>query len=237
MTDTYPTSPRSRVRRRPDRASYDAAAVHAVLDAGLVAHVAYVIDGQPFVTPTAYWREGRRLYWHGAAGSRMLQAQAGGLPVCVAVTHLDGLIAGRSAFMHSIQFRSVMAFGRTRLIEEPGEKAVAMAAFLERLYPGRTREVRPPSETELKQIAVVEMTIEEAAAKTKANGAGMIPPDEAWPVWSGVIPISTLVGAPQADALHSAGLPLSDSLAAYVAGGRLSDILEASLADQPGFSA
>jgi hypothetical protein len=237
MTDTYPTSPRSRVRRRPERASYDAAAVHAVLDAGLVAHVAYVIDGQPFVTPTAYWREGRRLYWHGAAGSRMLQAQAAGLPVCVAVTHLDGLIAARSAFMHSIQFRSVMAFGRTRLIEDPGEKAAAMAAFLERLYPGRTREVRPPSETELKQIAVVEMTIEEAAAKTKANGAGMIPADEAWPVWSGVIPISTLVGEPQADALHSAGLPISDSLAAYVAGGRLSDILGAAGATQPAFSA
>lgn len=225
MTDAYPVTARSRARRRADRVRYDEAAVHAVLDAGLVAHVAYVIEGQPFVTPTAYWREGRSLYWHGAAASRMLQAQGAGLPVCVAVTHLDGLIAGRSAFMHSLQFRSVMAFGRARLVQGAQAKAAAMAAFLDRLYPGRSAEARPPGDLELQQISVVEMTIEEASAKTKANGAGLIPADEDWPVWSGVIPVATLVGAPQADAVLSAGLPLPDSLAAFQAGARLDNLL------------
>ena len=225
MTDAYPVTPRSRARRRADRVRYDEAAVHAVLDAGLVAHVAYVIECQPYVTPTAYWREGRRLYWHGAAASRMLRAQGPGLPVCVAVTHLDGLIAGRSAFMHSIQFRSVMAFGRARLLEGEAAKAAAMTAFLERLYPGRSGEARPPSDVELAQISVVEMTIEEAAAKTKTGGPGMIPADEDGLAWSGVIPIATVVGAPQADAAQSAGRALSESLQAYVAGARLDEVL------------
>lgn len=225
MTATYPVTPRSQVRRRPDRGAYDEASVHAVLDAGLVAHMGYVIDGQPFVTPTTYWREGRRLYWHGSAASRMLRAQGPGLPVCLTVTHLDGLILARSAIAHSVQYRSVMAFGRARLVEDEGEKAAAMAAFISRLYPGRMDEIRPPSEVELKQTALVGMTIEEASAKVKAGGVTPLAADEDWGAWSGVIPVATVLGEPQADALQSAGKALSPSLALYEPGARLDEVL------------
>jgi len=228
MTDAaYPTTPRNRVRRYPDRARYDEAGVHAVLDAGLLAHVAYVIDGQPFVTPTAYWREGRRLYWHGSAASRMIRAQASGLPVCVTVSHLDGLIAARSAFVHSIQFRSVMAFGRARRVEGLDAQRAALSAFIDRLYPGRTEEVRPPTDNELKQTSVIEMDIEEAVAKVKASGVSRIEADEAWNAWSGVIPISTVVGERIADAVQSAGAPVSPSLGLYLEGARLDEALAA----------
>ena len=132
MSHFTPT-PRSRARRKPDRAAYDEAAVFAVLDAGLLCHVGYVIDGQPFVTPTTYWREGRKLYWHGSAASRMLKAQGCGLPVCVTVTHVDGLVLARSGIAHSMNYRSVMAFGRARLIEGLAARRAAME-----LRPGRT---------------------------------------------------------------------------------------------------
>jgi nitroimidazol reductase NimA-like FMN-containing flavoprotein (pyridoxamine 5'-phosphate oxidase superfamily) len=231
MTDAaYPTTPRNRVRRYPDRARYDEAGVHAVLDAGLLAHVGYVIDGQPFVTPTAYWREGRRLYWHGSAASRMIRAQASGLPVCVTVSHLDGLIAARSAFVHSIQYRSVMAFGRARLVEGLEARRAALSAFLDRLYPGRTTEVRPPTDNELKQTSVIEMEIEEAVAKAKTGGVSRIEADEAWDAWSGVIPISTVVGERLADAVQSAGAPVSPSLGLYLEGARLDEVLAAAAA-------
>lgn len=228
MTDAaYPTTPRNRVRRYPDRARYDEASVHAVLDAGLLAHVGYVIDGQPFVTPTAYWREGRRLYWHGSAASRMIRAQASGLPVCVTVSHLDGLIAARSAFVHSIQYRSVMAYGRARLVEGLDARRAALGAFLDRLYPGRSQEVRPPTDNELKQTSVIEMEIEEAVAKAKTGGVARIEADAAWDAWSGVIPISTVVGERIADAVQSAGAPVSPSLGLYLAGARLDEVLSA----------
>lgn len=228
MTDAaYPTSPRSRARRYPDRATYDEAQVHAVLDAGLLAHVGYVIDGQPFVTPTAYWREGRRLYWHGSAASRMIRAQAEGLPVCVTVSHLDGLIAARSAFVHSIQYRSVMAFGRARRVEGLDAQRAALAALVDRLYPGRTGEVRPPTDNELKQTSIIEMEIEEAAAKVKSGGVARIEADDAWDAWSGVIPVATVVGERIADAVQSAGTPVSPSLGLYLEGARLDRVLSA----------
>lgn len=232
MSDVYPTTARSQVRRRPDRGAYDEATVHAILDAGLVAHVAYVIDGQPFVTPTTYWREGRRLYWHGSAASRMLRAQTSGLPVCLTVTHLDGLIAARSAIAHSMQYRSVMAFGRAELVADPTAKAAAMAAFISRIYPGRMDEIRPPGEVELQQTALIGMTIEEASAKVKTGGVTHLVADEDWGAWSGVIPVSTVLGAPQADAVQSAGVALSPSLSLYRPGARLDQVL--ACAAQPG---
>ncbi|PZQ61553.1 MAG: flavin-nucleotide-binding protein, partial [Phenylobacterium zucineum] len=128
---------RSQARRRPQRAHYDEATVFGVLDAGVMAHVGYAIDGQPFVTPTAYWREGRKLYWHGAAASRMLETVAQGAPVCVTVSFLDGFVVGRSGITHSLNFRSAMCFGRARLIEDLAEVRAAMDAFVDRLYAGR----------------------------------------------------------------------------------------------------
>lgn len=227
MSETYTPTSRSKVRRKPTRAAYDDAAVNAVLDAGLVAHVGYVIGDQPFVTPTTYWREGRKLYWHGSAASRMLRAQGAGLPVCVTVSHVDGLVLARSGIAHSLNYRSVMAFGRARLIEGLEARRAALDAFLERLYPGRTAALRPTTEAELKQIALAEMTIEEAAAKARTGSVNNLAEDEGVPAWNGVVPISTVVGRPLADAVQSAGVPVGPGLDIYQPGARLDDILTA----------
>lgn len=216
---------RSQVRRRPQRASYDEAAVYGVLDAGVMAHVGYVIDGQPFVTPTAYWREGRKLYWHGAAASRMLATVAQGAPVCVTVSFLDGFVVGRSGIMHSVNYRAVMAFGRARLIDDLGEVRAAMNAFIDRLYAGRPLKLRPTTDAELRRISLVEMEIEEASAKVKDTGVGDLPADEGWPAWAGVFPVETRIGA----ALPSPGMgvdgPPTADLAPYRAGARLDEAL------------
>ena len=219
--NAFTPTERSRVRRRPQRASYDEAAVHDVLDAGVMAHVGYVIDGQPFVTPTAYWREGRKLYWHGSAASRMLNTVADGAPVCVTVSFLDGFIVGRSGIVHSLNYRSVMAFGRARPVEGEAAKRAAMDAFIDRLYAGRPVKLRPASEAELAAITLMEMEIEEASAKVKDTGVADLPQDAGWTAWSGVFPVETRIGAarPQPD-MGSGGAPGPD-LAPYAEGGRL----------------
>lgn len=227
MTEAFVPTARSRARRKPDRASYDEAEVFEILDAGVLCHLGYVIDGQPFVTPTTYWREGRKLYWHGSAASRMLRAQAGDLPVCLTVSHVDGLVLGRSGIAHSMNYRSVMAFGRARMIEGLEARRAAMSAFIDRLYPGRSAELRPASDNEISQIALMEMTIEEASAKRRDAGVGRMEADEGWGAWSGLIPIATQIGAPMADAVQSAGAPLSPSLASYAPGARLDAVLTA----------
>jgi nitroimidazol reductase NimA-like FMN-containing flavoprotein (pyridoxamine 5'-phosphate oxidase superfamily) len=219
-----PTS-RSQARRRPQRARYDEAAVYEVLDAGIMAHVGYVIDGQPFVTPTAYWREGRKLYWHGAAASRMLATVAEGAPVCVTVSFLDGFVVGRSGIMHSLNYRSVMAFGRARLIDDLGAKREAMASFIDRLYAGRPLKLRPTTDNELRQIALVEMEIEEASAKARNTGVGDLPADEGWPAWCGVFPVETRIGAALPQPGMGAGGPPTPDLAPYAEGARLDETL------------
>lgn len=224
MSSFTPT-PRSRARRKPDRAAYDEEAVFAILDAGLLCHVGYVIDGQPFVTPTTYWREGRKLYWHGSAASRMLKAQGCGLPVCVTVSQIDGLVLARSGIAHSMNYRSVMAFGRARLIEGLAARRAAMEAFIDRLYPERSAELRPSTDNEILQIGLVEMTIEEASAKRRDGGVNRMAADDGWSAWSGVIPVETRLGAPMADAHQSAGAALSPSLDLYEPGARLDAVL------------
>ena len=221
-SDFIPTD-RSQVRRRAQRAAYDEASVFAILDAGLLAHIGYVIDGQPFVTPTSYWREGRTLYWHGSAGGRALNAQAEGLPVSFTVSHLDGLILARSGIAHSAQYRSVMAFGRARLVTDREAKRAAMAAFIDRLYPGRWATLRPTHDAELDAISVVAMDIEEAVAKVKAEGVARLPIDEAWEGWRGVIPVRQVLGA--AEPVDAAEAPACLDL--YAAGARLDEALVA----------
>lgn len=218
---------RSRVRRRPQRASYDEAAVYDVLDAGVMAHVGYVIDGQPFVTPTAYWREGRKLYWHGAAASRMLATVAEGAPVCVTVSFLDGFVVGRSGIMHSLNYRSVMAFGRARLIGDLAPKRAAMESFIDRLYAGRPLKLRPTTDDELRRIVLVEMEIEEASAKVRDTGVGDLPADEGWSAWSGVFPVETRIGAALPQPGAGRGGPPTPDLAPYAEGARLDDTLSA----------
>jgi len=227
MTADFTPTARSKARRKPGRAAYDEAQVFAILDAGVLCHVGYVLEGQPFVTPTTYWREGRKLYWHGSAASRMLKAQASGLPVCLTVSHVDGLVVARSGISHSMNYRSVMVFGRAREVEGLEAKRQAMSAFIDRLYPGRSAELPPVHDNEIKQIGLVEMDIEEASAKRRTGGSNHGADRAQGALWSGVIPITTVIGRRMADADMSVGLQPTASLAPYVEGARFDDLLTA----------
>lgn len=225
MKASFRPSAKSRLRRRPQRGFYDEATVFGILDAAIICHVGYVIDGEPLVTPTAFWRHGRRLYWHGAAHSRMVELQAKGMPVCVTVSQLEGLIAARSGFHHSLLYRSVMAFGRTSVVADREAKLRAMDAFIARLYPGRPQELRPHHDSELDAIAVIEMTIEEASAKIRGGGVEDDEPDYATPCWAGVIPIRTVVGKTVPDARLLVDPARPPSLAAYEENAPLDEVL------------
>jgi nitroimidazol reductase NimA-like FMN-containing flavoprotein (pyridoxamine 5'-phosphate oxidase superfamily) len=195
----------SRARRRPQRAHYDRATIDAILDAGFVCHVGYVLDGEPVVTPTAYWREGDHVYWHGSRASRMLNS-ATGRRICLTVTHVDGLVLARSAFHHSVNYRSVMLFGKAQAVEGP-DKLAAMKAFVEGLYPGRWNTLRPVMEKEFKVTTVLRLAIEEGSAKVRTGPPVDDEPDYALPIWAGVIPLTTVAGAPEPDPRLAAGVP------------------------------
>ena len=195
----YAPSQRSRIRRHPERAHYDRENVFAILDAALMCHVGYVIDGLPYVTPTLFWREGERLYWHGSSASRMLRTQAKGIPVCLTVSHVDGLILARCAFRHSLNYRSVMAFGTAAIVDDPAEKEAGFNAFIERVYPGRTSIMRPIAPQELKATSLIGMTIDEVSAKIRDDGPLDLEQDYAADCWAGTVPITQLIGAPIPD--------------------------------------
>ncbi len=197
--ERYPRSARTRLKRRPDRARYDVEAVHAALDAGLICHVGYVIDGVPFVTPTSYWRDGDRLYWHGAAAGGMLKHQQQGVPVCVAVTHCDGIVLARSAFHHSMNYRSVMAFGTAEPITDAAEKRRQLALFVDRVAAGRDAQVRAPTARELRVTTVMALKLEEVVLKVRSGPPKDDAADMALPVWAGVLPVTTRIGQPEPD--------------------------------------
>lgn len=224
MNSFTPTA-RSRVKRLHERGKYDEEAVFAILDAGMIAHIAYVIDGQPYVTPTAYWREGRRLYWHGSSASRMLRAQSNGLPVCFTVTHLDGLVMARSGFHHSINYRSVMAFGVAHIVDDPAVELRHLDRFVERLYPERNGDLRPATAQELKGTTMVSMEIEEASAKHREGPPKDDDEDYALDCWAGVIPIAQVIGAPIDDPKLKAGVPFPKALGGFADGARLDAVL------------
>ncbi len=198
-------SERTRVRRLPERARYDRATIEAIVDTAVVGHVGWVQDGQPFVTPTAVWRQGDRLYWHGSRASRMLRT-VDGADVCVTVTHLDGLVLARSGFHHSVNFRSAMVFGTAHLVTDPDETDAALEAFIEHLYPGRWAQLRPLTERERKQTSVLWMDLREASAKIRDDVGHDDPGDETWPVWAGVIPVRTSLGTPEPDPFVPPGM-------------------------------
>lgn len=212
MTATYTPTQRARIKRARQRAHYDHETVHAILDAGLIAHVGYVIDGQPFVTATCHWRRDDVIYWHGSAASRMLRAIGGGVPVCVTVTHFDGIVLARSGFHSSINYRSVTAFGRARKVEDRAEKLAALEALVERITPGRWPELRPPNAKEIKATTVVAMPIEEAAAKVRSGTPADDAADYALPLWAGVLPVRAQLGAPEPDPRLDPGTPAPDYL-------------------------
>jgi len=198
MEDFIPTA-RSTLRRLPQRALYDRAAVYQILDEGFVCHVGFWLDGQPFVIPTGYARIGDRLYVHGSAASRMLRTLRDGVEVCVTVTLVDGLVLARSAFHHSMNYRSVMVFGRATAVEADEEKLTALRAFSEHLIPGRWLEVRPPSAKELEATLVLSLPLGEASAKVRSGPPLDDQEDYALSVWAGVVPIGLAAGPPIAD--------------------------------------
>ncbi len=205
-------SERTRVRRLGERGAYDAASIHQILDAGLLAHVAYVIDGAPYVTPTAHWREGDYVYWHGSSASRMLRNLEGGVAACIAVSHLDGLVLARSAFHHSLNYRSVMAFGLAEKLEEPAHKEAALRAFTDRIAPGRWETLRPVTAQELKATSVMRLKLDEASAKIRSGMPSDDEDDIGWPAWAGVLPLRTTAGPPLPDAHVPAGMAVPPRL-------------------------
>ncbi len=225
--NAYTPGARSRLRRLYERGSYDVDAINAVLDAGLIAHVGYVIDGQPFVTPTAYWREAEHVYWHGSSASRMLRTVREGVPVCLTVTHLDGLVLARSGFHHSMNYRSVMLFGRAEIVEDPSAKERALDVFIDRLCPGRRAELRPPTPQELKATMVVRMTIEEGSAKVRTGPPKDDEEDYALSVWAGVVPVRQVVGSAVPDPRLPEATPVPEHVRSLVG----SETFDAALAE------
>ena len=183
------TTERSRIKRQPTRAAYDAETINSILDAAFLAHIGFVGNGQPFVIPTLYGRKGQKLYLHGSAASRMVRELDRGIPVCVTVTLVDALVLARSAFHHSMNYRSVVAFGQARLVLDADQKTEALHVISENILAGRWNEVRPPSEKELKATAVLEFTIEEASAKIRTGFPVDDEEDYALPIWAGIVPL------------------------------------------------
>lgn len=188
-------SQRTTVKIGANRAVYETETIHAILDAGVMCHVGYVVDGSPFVTPTLHWRVGDRLYWHGSAASRMLK-KAVANPVCVTVSLLDGYVFARSAFKHSVNYRSVMLFGVPTLEEDPDAKTEVLKAMVEGLYPGRWDQLRPMTAKELKATTVLSLPIDEASAKVRTGGPMDPEEDLAHPVWAGHVPLRMVADAP-----------------------------------------
>ncbi len=197
-TSEMPTA-RTRVVREPERASYDREAVYQILDEGFLCHVGFSVDGQPFVIPTSYGRDGANLYIHGSAASRMLRQMKEGIPVCVTVTLLDGLVLARSIFNHSMNYRSVVILGKATLVDDPDEKLKALRTLSEHILPGRWDEVRQPNERELKATSVLCVRIEEYSAKVRTGPPIDDAEDYSFPTWAGVIPLEMKVGEPIAD--------------------------------------
>jgi nitroimidazol reductase NimA-like FMN-containing flavoprotein (pyridoxamine 5'-phosphate oxidase superfamily) len=201
MSKFAPTG-RTQVKRLPKRGKYDAETVYGILDSGFVCHVGFSVDGQPYVIPTNYGRAGKMLYLHGSAASRMLRTLSEGVPVCVTVTHVDGLVLARSAFHHSVNYRSVVILGTARLVEDPTEKMEVLRIFTEHVMKGRWDDVRQPTEQELKATTVLALPLEEVSAKVRTGGPLDDEADYALPVWAGVLPLETVVKAPEPDALR-----------------------------------
>src|ERR1700691_2822233 len=203
---TKAPSSRTRVRRMPAPADHEPATIDAILDEGLVAHLGFAVDGQPYVVPTLHARVGEQVYFHGSSASRTVRALAAGAQMCLTVTLLDGLVLARSAVHHSVNYRSVVVLGQARAIVEPAEKMAAIEAFTERLIPGRWDEVRGPTAKELKAIQVLALPLDEASAKLREGPPMDDEEDYALNAWAGVIPLSTVAGEPTPDERLSEGL-------------------------------
>lgn len=197
-TETVEKAPseRTRVRRGPLRAAYDRDTIHAIVDAAAMCHIGYTAEGAPHVIPTAHWRMGDRVYWHGSSASAMIRAAGGGIPVCFTASILDGVVVARSGFRSSFNYRSVVAFGTAETVTGDDAKLAALEAFMEKLIPGRWAELRRPSDQELKATTVLSMPLDEASAKVRGGGPNDLPEDLDTPLWAGWVPIRRELGAP-----------------------------------------
>jgi hypothetical protein len=204
--DNYTATPRTRIRRLPKRGSYDKLAVHAILDQGFICHVGFAVDAQPYVIPTIYARDGATLFVHGSAVSRMLRTLAQAVPVCITVTLLDGLVLARSAFHHSLNYRSVVMIGNARLVEDAEQKWRALHLITNHVVPARWEEARTPSELELRQTSVLALPLQEVSAKIRSGPPIDDEEDYARPIWAGVVPVETRLGTPIDDGRLLAGV-------------------------------
>ena len=209
---------RTTIKRHPERAAYEAEAIYGILDAGIICHVGFVHDGRPFVIPSNYGRSKDTIYLHGSPESRMMRALAAGVPVCITVTHLDGLVLARSTFAHSANFRSAVILGHGRPVLEASEKMAALHLIVEQVIPGRAAEAREPSAKGLQATAVVAVAIEEASAKIRDGGPKDSPEDRELDVWAGILPLAITPGGPIAEP----GLAPHIGVPEYVSGYRRS---------------
>ena len=223
--DTYPVTDRNRVKRLHERGRYDRQSVWQILDAAMICHVAYVIDGQPYCTPTAFWREDDHLYWHGSSASRMLRMQKPGLPVCVTVTHLDSLVLARCGFNHSVDYRSAMCFGTAHILDDPDEKARALDSMIDRFYPGRAATLRQSTVQELKATMVIGMEIEQASGKIRTKGVADEEEDYALPIYAARFPVRMVVDEVQPCPRMPEGVARPEGLSAFTPGRRLDEAM------------
>jgi nitroimidazol reductase NimA-like FMN-containing flavoprotein (pyridoxamine 5'-phosphate oxidase superfamily) len=208
-------SPRTTVRRLAKRGDYDRNTINAILDEALICHVGFVVDGAPVVIPTIHTRIGGTLYVHGSAASRMLRSLRDGIDACVTVTILDGLVMARSAFHHSMNYRSVVVLGKGREVVDRDEKLRVLEALVEHVCAGRMRDVRPPNEAELRQTLVLAIPLAEASAKIRTGPAVDDDEDYALPIWSGVIPLALTPSAPIDDERLVAGVSAPEYATSY----------------------
>jgi nitroimidazol reductase NimA-like FMN-containing flavoprotein (pyridoxamine 5'-phosphate oxidase superfamily) len=215
MSQPSTPSTRTRVVREPQRAVYDRAEVYRILDEGFICHVGFVVDGQPFVIPTSYGRSGDTLYIHGSAASRMLRNLDQGIPVCITVTLLDGLVLARSIFNHSMNYRSVVILGTATVVQDAGEKLAALHALSEHILPGRWADSRQPNEQELKATFALRVPIEEFSAKVRQGPAIDDEEDYAFRTWAGIVPLICAPDVPERDARCDPGIPVPQYVSAY----------------------
>jgi len=215
MSKTSAMSARTRVVREPQRAVYDRDEAYKILEEAFICHVGFVIDGQPYVIPTSYGRQGEVLYIHGSAASRMLRHASSGVAVCVTVTLLDGLVLARSIFNHSMNYRSVVILGTAQEISNREEKLAALRAMSEHILPGRWNEVRQPNEQELKATTILRLPIDEFSAKVRQGPPIDDEDDYSFPTWAGVIPLTLVAGEPVSDERLLAGTSVPEYARRY----------------------
>ena len=215
MPDSFSPTERTRVVREPHRGVYDRETIYKILDEGIVCHVGFSTDAQPFVIPTLYARVGDSIYFHGSAASRMLRGAAAGVPVCLTVTLTDGLVLARSVFNHSMNYRSVVALGKAAIVEAADEKFEALHAFTEKILPGRWQDARQPNEKELKATSILKLPLTEVSAKIRSGPVLDDEEDYALPVWAGIVPLHLRAEAPLRDERCDAAIPTPAYAANY----------------------